>query len=164
MKFPLPILLLSSIVLAGCVSAPMPVPTGYQGPLARVSDTSNPVSSSKIQFFELAKIDGRPVQTSSATTYSKNQGRGFYMEPQLESREVPAGACVLTIEGVTHVAADILAFGGGMYHVEGDVTVTLDRDKTYFVKGTLAKDYSAVWLEDADGHVVSNKIEQGHKP
>jgi hypothetical protein len=153
-----------SLLLAGCVSAPMPVPAGYQGPLAKISDSSQPVSSTKIQFFQLAKVDGRPVDTSSASTYRANQGRGFYMEPQLEAREVPARTCVLSLQGVTHVAADILAFGGGMYHVEGDVTVTLDPARTYVIKGTLAKDYSAVWLEDADGHIVSTLVEKGKKP
>ena len=151
-------------IIAGCVSAPMPIPSGYAGPRARVNDTSNSVSSTKIQFFQLAKVDGRSVQTSSATTYSANYGRGFAMDPQLESREVPAQTCVLSLEGVTHVAADILAFGGGMYHVEGDVTVTLEPDRPYFVKGALGKDYSAVWLEDAEGKVVSAKIEKGTKP
>lgn len=152
------------VALAGCVSAPMPVPTGYSGPLARISDTSTPVSSTKIYFFELSSVDGRPVQTSVASTYTANQGRGFYMEPKLETRDVPALKCVLKIEGVTYVAADILAFGGGMYHVEGDVTVTLEPDKTYFVKGELSKEYSAVWLEDASGNVVSTKVEKGEKP
>lgn len=163
MKFR-PLLLTFALLLAGCVSAPMPVPVGYQGPLAHINDTSTPVSSTKIRFFQLAKVDSRGVETSSAATYKRNYGRGFYMEPQLESREVPAKTCVLSIEGVTYVAADILAFGGGMYHVEGEVTVALEPDKTYFVKGTLSKEYSAVWLEDADGHVVSTKIEKGTKP
>lgn len=153
-----------SLLLVGCVSAPMPVPSEYHGPLARVGDTSSPISSTKIQFFELAKVDGRVVQTSSVSTRSKNFGRGFYMEPQLESREVPAKTCVLTIEGVTHVAADILAFGGGMYHVEGDVTVTLDATKKYLVKGVLSKEYCAVWLEDSVGNIISSKIEKGKKP
>lgn len=153
-----------SLMLVGCVSAPMPIPSDYHGPLAHVEDTSSPVSSTKIQFFELAKVDGRAVQTSSASTYRKNYGRGFYMEPKIESREVPAKTCVLTIEGVTHVAADILAFGGGMYHVEGDVTVTLEATKAYLVKGVLSKEYCAVWLEDSVGHVISSKIEKGQKP
>lgn len=86
------------------------------------------------------------------------------MEPMLESREIPAKTCVLTIEGVTHVAADILAFGGGMYRVEGDVSVNLESSKIYSVKGTLTKDYCAVWLEDSDGHIVSDKIEKRKKP
>ncbi len=78
------------------------------------------------------------------------------MDPKL-TPEVPAGPCVLGIEGVTHVAADILAFGGGMFQVEGDVTATLEPDKEYFVKGVLGKEYRAVWLEDATGHIVSTK-------
>lgn len=150
-------------LFAGCVSAPMPIPTGYNGPRAKISDTSSPVSSTKIQFFQLAKVDGRTVQTSSASTYTANRGRGFAMDPILESREVPAGQSSLQIKGVTHVAADILAFGGGMFHVEGDVTVTLEPEKQYFVKGILGKEYSAVWVEDATGKIVSAKVEKGTK-
>lgn len=147
-------------MLAGCVTAPAPTPPGYSGPLTRINDTANSVSATKIQFFQLAKVDGRNVKTSALATYQKNHGRGFAMEPVLETREVPAQQCVLLIEGVTHVAADILAFGGGMYHVEGEVTVTLEPGKSYSVKGVLAKEYSAVWLEDNNGHPVSTKIEK----
>src|SRR6185312_7584872 len=124
-------ILVCSLLLAGCVSAPMPVPADYHGPLALLKDTWLPVSSTKVQFFQAAKVDGRAIGTSGAATFRKNYGKGFYMEPQLESRDVPAKTCVISIEGVTHVAADILAFGGGMYHVEGDVTVTLEPEKVY---------------------------------
>jgi hypothetical protein len=158
----LPLLLLS--FLAGCVSAPQPVPTGYAGPLTRITDTSSPVSNTKIHFFELQKVDGREVQSSSVSTLRKNYGQGFYMEPVLESRDVPAGACTLKLAGVTHVAADILAFGGKMYFVSGEVPVTLEAGKKYAVKGVLSKAYSAVWLEDEAGKVVSQKIEKGTKP
>ena len=149
-----------ALILTGCVSKPEPIPAGYAGPRATVSDTSNPVSSVKIQFFELAKVDGRTVETSSQTTFRQNYGKGFAMDPALESREIPAKECLLTLEGVTHVAADILAFGGGMYHVEGDVTVRLEPGHKYLVKGELSREYSAVWLEDDSGHPVSTKIEK----
>ena len=82
------------------------------------------------------------------------------MEPILESRDVPAQTCVLSIAGTTHVAADILAFGGGMYHVEGEVKASLQAGQKYFVKGTLSKEYSAVWLEDSEGLLVSSKVEK----
>jgi hypothetical protein len=74
-------------------------------------------------------------------------------------REVPAGKVKLYLQGVTHVAAPILALGGGMYGVEGSVEVTLLEDEYYSVAGTLSKEYSAVWLEDSAGNVVSQKIE-----
>jgi hypothetical protein len=154
----LPFLLI--MAFAGCVTAPAPIPPGYTGARAKISDTSTSVSATKVQFFQLEKVDARTVLSSSMATYQKNYGHGFAMDPVLESREVPAQTCVLSIAGTTHVAADILAFGGGMYHVEGDVTASLQPDKTYFVKGTLAKEYSAVWLEDSEGHLVSSKIEK----
>jgi hypothetical protein len=143
------------------VTAPAPIPEGYTGPRATITDTSEPVSSVKIRFFELAKVDGRKVEGSAEATFRANYGHGFSMNPIVLSREVPAQTCILAIEGVTHVAADILAFGGGMYHVNGEITATLEPGKVYFVKGELSKTYSAVWLEDAAGHLVSTKIEKG---
>lgn len=162
-RFLLPLLL--AVVLGGCVSAPQPVPKGYTGPVARIADTSAPVSSTKIYFFELEGIDGRGVLSSSVATMRTNQGRGFFMEPVLEGRAVPAGGPhKLKLGAYTHVAAPILAFGGKMYSVSGEVEVTLEPDKTYLVKGALSKEYCAVWLEDDKGTVVSTKIEKGKKP
>ena len=157
----LPLLLV--LCLSGCVTAPAPIPAGYTGPRATITDTSKPVSSVKICFFEITKVDGRKVDCSAEATFRANYGHGFSMDPIVLSREVPAQACVLAIEGVTYVAADILAFGGGMYHVNGEITATLESGKVYFVKGELSKAYSAVWLEDAGGHVVSSKIEKGRR-
>lgn len=159
----LPLFLGCLLLLSGCVSAPAPVPPGYTGPLAAVVDTSKTVSGTKLQFFQLAAVDGRTVRTSSAATYQQNYGKGFYMEPTLESRDLPAQECLLRLEGVTHVAAPILAFAGGMYHVEGDVKVVLEPGQRYFVKGELSKEYSAVWLEDAAGNPVSPKVEKRSK-
>jgi hypothetical protein len=158
----LPFLLLP--FLTGCLSAPHPVPIGYTGPLARIADTGAMVSGTKVHFFELQKIDGREVQSSSATTMRRNYGNGFDLNPVLESRDVPAGMCNLKLAGVTHVAADVLAFGGKMYFVSGEVPVTLEAGKKYAVKGVLSKVYSAVWLEDEAGNVVSPKIEKGTRP
>lgn len=162
LRFLLP--LLGALLLGGCISGPQPVPKGYVGPLATIADTSAPVSSTKIYYFELEEVDGREVLSSSMATMRTNQGRGFYMEPVLEARQVPAGPRKLKIGGYTVVAAPILAFGGKMYSVSGEVDVTLEADKTYRVKGVLSKEYCGVWLEDSAGTVVSPKIEKGKKP
>ncbi len=163
LRFLLPLLV--AVLLGGCVSAPQPVPKGYTGPVAKIADTSSPVSDTKIYFFELEGIDGRGVLSSSVATTQTNHGRGFYMEPVLEARAVPAGGPLkLKLGAYTHVAAPILAFGGKMYSVSGEVEVTLEADKTYRVKGVLSKEYCAVWLEDEAGQVVSTKIEKGQKP
>ena len=155
-------LILIVILLAGCVSISSPLPEGYSGPKARVSDTFYAVSPTKIHFFQVAKVNERQIATSSMTTAEENRGRGLAMSPTLETRYIPAPESLLRIEGVTHVAADILAFGGGMYHVEGEVSVHLEPNREYFVRGVLGKGYSAVWIEDGRGQVVSEKIEK-HK-
>lgn len=154
------LLLILSLVITGCATTPMPIPEGYSGPLAKVIDSKRSVSSTKVHFFELTKIDGRTIKTSSWETFEHNYGRGFDMTVKVNGREVPAGKAVLTLSGVTHVAADILAFGGKMYSVSGDVTVNLEEGQEYTVRGKLSKEYKGVWLEDSDGNIVSDKIEK----
>lgn len=151
-----------TIMMVGCVSY-QPVPEGYQGPLSLIKDTSTSVSSTKEQFFELSKVDGRSVQTSSGVTYERNYGRGMAMTVATTERSVPSQECTLSIQGITHVAAPILALGGGMYSVKGDVNVTLEESVTYYIRGELSKEYSAVWVEDSEGNLVSNKIEKKEK-
>ncbi len=85
------------------------------------------------------------------------------MEVQEESRLVPAGEVVLSIQAMTHVAAPILALGGNMHSIEGDIEVNLQENTGYYLRGRLSKEYSAIWLEDYNGNIVSEKIEEGSK-
>ena len=147
------------VCLAGCATN-KPIPDGYTGKRATIKDTYKHVSSTKSYFFQLAKIDKRNVLTSSSATYERNYGQGMMMSVVTTEREVPAVKALLHIEGITHVAAPILAFGGGMYSVEGDVEVNLESGKTYIVHGKLSEKYSAVWVEDNKGNIVSKKIEK----
>jgi len=147
------------LALVGCVSN-KPIPDGYVGNLATIQDSYKSVSDTKARFFQLAKVDNRDVLTSSSATYEKNYGQGFSMSIVKTQRVVPAIKSTLHIEGITHVAAPILAFGGGMYSVKGVVEVALKSGKTYVVRGVLSENYSAVWLEDSHGNIVSKKIEK----
>lgn len=148
-----------ALSLAACVSY-KPIPEGYQGPLVLVKDSSNSISPTKVQFFQLSKVDGRPVETSAGKTGERNYGRGMAMDVVMAQRQIPAGESTLSIQGVTHVAAPILALGGGMYSVQGDVTAVLEEGKVYTVKGALSDESSAVWLEDSEGNIVSDKVEK----
>jgi hypothetical protein len=83
------------------------------------------------------------------------------MDPVVNIRSVPATRAVLHLHGTTYFAAPILAISGKNYSVEGDVEVDLKPGGRYFVKGVLSKNYSAVWLEDSKGNIVSDKVEKG---
>jgi hypothetical protein len=157
------IVLLTTITAVGCVTY-QPLPQGYSGPTALIIDTSNSISSTRVHFYQLTHVDGRQVQSSSVRTSGANHGQGFAMDVIADSRLVPAGDVVLAIEGRTHVAAPILALGGNMHLVQGEISVHLEENVGYYVRGRLNKDYSVVWLEDNNGNIVSEKIEKGTRP
>ncbi|MFT6046889.1 MAG: hypothetical protein ACI9WC_002600 [Arenicella sp.] len=156
------LLLVIVFFIQGCATF-TPVPEGYAGPLVTIEDTSNIVSNTKVQFFELVKVDARNVSSSSYETRVLNEGSGISMTPVISKRQVPALKSTLSIQGVTYFAAPILAIGGGNFNVKGDVDMELKEDETYSVRGELSKTYSAVWVEDSKGNVVSQKIEKRKK-
>lgn len=66
----------------------------------------------------------------------------------------------VVIGGRTHYAAPVLELTNPVYQVQGVIEFTPRESGHYFVQGTLDKDYSAVWIEDADaGQPVPKKIE-----
>ncbi len=149
-------------LLSGCTPTSKPIPDGYKGSLVTVHDSLKSRGPQQAYFFELSKVDGRSVTTSSSATYDANYGNGLSMTPVVEKRKIPAKKSTLSIQGVTHFAAPILALGGGNYHVQGDVIVNLKPGNTYYIKGKLSKTYKAVWVENSQGKIVSKKIALGN--
>lgn len=153
-----------AFILASC-AAIRNLPEGYIGPVSWIHDSSLSISDTKAQFFELTSVDGRHVYASSTCTYGQNQGMGARMELCVTERPVPSTQSTLSIRGITHVAMPILALGGEMYTIEGNVHVELSPEERYVVSGILTKDYKAVWLESrSTGHIVSKLIEEGMLP
>lgn len=152
------VLLLAVLVLvAGCTT--QPVPDGYTGPLARVNDTSMPRSGTSVDFFYLAEVNGRRIPNSVVNTRQANYGRGFSMTPAVIGRDIPAEPSMVRIMGRTEHAAPILALMNKVYQVSGETEFTPQPNQIYTVKGVLGEDYSAVWIEDAAGAIVGQKIE-----
>lgn len=155
-KFAVAIILLTA--LGGCATSP--IPEGYTGPLASISDSATPRSSTSIDFFMLSKVNGRIIHDSVAGTSSANYGRGFAMTPVVVKRDVPAQPATFTISGRTHYAAPILALTGKVYAISGDIEFTPEPNGRYVVKGEMSDRHSVVWLEDAaTGAVIGRKIE-----
>ena len=159
MKYSMFFILVLALALQGCTTF-TPIPEGYSGPLSTIVDTSEVVSPTKVYFFELVKVDGRNISSSSYETRILNDGAGFSLTPVISKRAIPSGKSILSIRGVTHYAAPILALGGGNFSIKGEVEIELLAEKTYLVKGELTKLYSAVWVEDELGNVVAEKIEK----
>jgi hypothetical protein len=145
------------LLLGACTTAP--VPEGYKGPVARINDTSTPRSGTSVDFFYIAEVNGRRIQNSAISTRQANYGRGFAMTPSVIGRDIPAEPSTVKIVGRTEHAAPILALMKKVYEVSGETQFTPEANQVYTVKGVLKDDYSAVWIENAAGAVMGQKIE-----
>jgi hypothetical protein len=146
------------LLVGGCVTNP--VSDNYAGPTATIADTITPRSGTSLDFFVLAKFNGKRVENAVQRTTQANAGNGFAMTPQMYERSVPAAEATFHIMGITHYAAPILTVINTVYEVDGDIRFTPKVDHRYTVKGTLTDKYSAVWLEDAaTGQIIDHKIE-----
>ncbi len=118
------------------------------------------ISPTKVFFFQLTTVNGRNISTSSGETYEANYGRGFAMNPVTAVRQVPAESSKLKIEGITYFAAPILNLLSESFSAEGEVELDVSEGHSYYVKGELSKEYSAIWIEDNNGKIVTKKIEK----
>jgi hypothetical protein len=152
-------LLVAILALGACTSNP--VPEGYGGPLAQVTDSMTPRSNKGADFFFLSAVNGKKVDNNLSATAQANYGRGFQMTPLSYGRDVPAVTATFGIAGRTHYAAPILELMNPVYEVAGEVSFTPVPNRAYVVRGVLGDDYSAVWIEERNtGQTVGQKIEK----
>lgn len=147
-----------SLSLSACVVSP--VPEGYTGPVAHITDTMTPRNAMSTDFFTLAKINGFNIVDSISATDGSNRTPGALKTPVIVARDVPTDEASFTIVGHTHYTTPVLALTNTVYDVGGEIKFTPLANHSYIVKGMLGDNYSAVWIEDAKtGEVAGRKIE-----
>lgn len=153
--------IISLVFFSGCTTMYNPVPEGYTGPTANISDSFNVISSSKVEFFYVDAVDGQSIKDSRSASLIANHGRGFLMSPVLEQRAVPASKPIqMKLVARTEYAAPILALTNPVYQVTGDLNFIPEPGKRYVVRGLLGEESSSVWLEEeVTRNIVGMKIE-----
>lgn len=150
------------LLLASCATY-KPVPEGYSGPTAYITDSGRAEDGRKAQIFALTDIDGNRIMNSFWASTNASQGQGFALTVVISNRQVPAKPMKVTLKGSHATAAPIHAMAsqmaGTFFSVEGTVDFSPQPDGKYAVRGELKKDASAVWIEDvATGQPVTEKI------
>lgn len=137
-----------TVSLGGCMTAP--IPQDYTGPIATIRDSAISESGSRAQFYYLSQISGQRVDNILGKTRIANRGRGFSLTPVEFRRDLPARQSTLKIEARVGYGAPIqeILNTSTMYSVERTMTLDLESNKTYVVKGILTADKQEVWLED----------------
>jgi hypothetical protein len=141
-------LLVTTLALSACVTAP--VPANYAGPIARIQDSAISETSSRAQFYYLREIDGKKVDNVLFETRKVNSGRGFSQTVTSFEREVPAGPSTLQLRATIGYGAPIQEIDNAstVYSVEKTINFTIQPYKTYVVKGVLTAEKQDVWLEN----------------
>ena len=153
--------MLAALLVNGCTAKP--IPRGYAGPTAFVSDSATAHGPTLAEFFVLSKIEGKRIDESVGMTDIAYDGGGPEFEPLVEERELPAKPMTVSIKAQTYHGPHYWFLLDKELRVEGVVSFAPQPGEHYVVKGTLAADYSAVWIEDSRGATATAKVEKrGH--
>lgn len=152
-------------LLAGCASFHEPVPQGYAGATAKVSDQAIAEDAGKARVYALAAIDGKRIDNAIFATRRASSGRGFAIATHTVERLVPAMPMRVKLIATHQTAAPIHEMASraqGTFHsVEGEVDFNPVDGGVYVVNGDLQKGASAVWIEDAKTRApVTEKVVQ----
>ena len=149
--------------LSGCATY-QPVPPGYTGPAATLSDLSISEGVTKAQLFVALEIDGNPIRNGIGASAGASYGRGFMLTSTPVERTVPARPMKIKLKGTHATGAPIHSLVsqaiGTFYSVEGVVDFSPEPNKRYFVWGELKERGSAVWIteESRNGEPVTEKV------
>ena len=151
-----------SLALVGCATY-QPVPPGYTGSVATVSDSGFSEGGTKAQLFVLAEIDGNLIANSFGASARASHGQGFSLTTRFVSRQIPAKPMKVTLRASHTTGAPIQALfsqaAGTFFSVDGVVDFSPLPDGKYIVKGELKKEGSSVWIEDAStSQPVTEKV------
>lgn len=144
-RYPLLALMLSLGTSAPATEAP-----------AQLCDSGARVDRNDVALFYVDKINGKRISPTALTNSGKDpNAAGFRVRIQTRIREVQ-GPTRLRIQG-RPMSIPIWVSDGRP--VEGEVQLDPAAGTVYRVAGVLGPDYSAVWIEDAEGIRVTDIVE-----
>lgn len=154
--------LFAATVLAACQGF-QPVPEGFTGPVAVITDSGERVSGSKAALFVVQQVDGNAIDDSFGASAGASRNQGFALNMVVVNRKVPVRPMKLRLHGGYATGAPIQGIfdqlTGSDLSVDGVVDFTPVAGGSYIVMGTLAKDGSSIWIQDqATGQPVTPKI------
>lgn len=140
--------LLPALLLAGCAGLEPATPPDYTGPTVNVADQAVQVSSELLHVFEMSRVDGRRLATTSMATVRANQGRGFSVSPVALTNELPLRPAHVQLLAMTQYAAPVLAMVRPTCQAQGEVEFRPEAGKAYRVAGRIAAEACEAWIEE----------------
>lgn len=154
------------LLVSGCVTFEESLPENYTGSTASIDDSFRRVGGGKAFFYYVESIDGRLINNAKTKTNMASSGTGRLHANGFTRLVATNEQSIALVAEVMHFAPIGQMFNSGHnYFVEGIIKFTPQADHKYLVNGTLGEQYSAIWLEDIEGNIVSEVIEKiGDEP
>jgi hypothetical protein len=153
------------IITTGCVSTKDSViPKGYSGGEASIIDTYKRSSRSTADFYYSTIINDQKVAYALNKSVARSSGQGQNLTLVGQHKKIPVTSPVnVHIVGNAFNVVPISALFNSdkAYYIEGNVSFMPKENLSYLVNGTLSFEYSAVWIEDEFGNIVSEVISKG---
>lgn len=150
--------LLAMSTLTACANKPFePVPEGYTGPVADITDTIDNQTGTSAYMYVVYQVDYKPVANSIAASLNKSYGNGAILTSELISRQVPIEKIALSVMAKKVYAAPVGSWiSENPVPVQGKFTFTPQAGHSYSVKGVLGIESSVVQLvDDIDGTIIA---------
>jgi hypothetical protein len=162
MKKLLPLLFIT-VFLIGCkTTAITSVPEGYTGDVVNINDTYERQSSGSAIFFYTDRINNIEVHNALRFSAGLSTGQGNRLNLTGISRKMPLTTQRIHLVGqYFHIVPIVAMFGSeDKYTIKGMVTLEPKANTHYVIKGSVSEAYSAVWIEDHQGKIVTNVVER----
>jgi len=150
----------TALLLAGCGSFhgfEPATPADYTGATVNVADQVVALSSQRLHVFEMTRVDGRRLASSSVAT--TRTGSTLAMTPVALTNELPLQPSRVQIQAATQYATPMVAMSSPTCRTVGEVAFTPREGGRYAVNGRIADEACEVWIEDlATGQAVTDKV------
>jgi hypothetical protein len=157
------LLLFIVTVLSGCkTTVTSAVPQDYVGNVVNINDTYERQSSGSAIFYYTDNINNIEVNNALSNSSGGSYGQGNKLSLRGIARKMPLSPQRIKLVGRYFHIMPLVSIVGfkSEQTVEGWVTLELKADTDYVIKGNLSEAYSAIWIEDHHGQIVSEVIDR----
>ena len=153
-------LFLIVILLVGCKATPSLIPEGYTGEVVEIVDTYQRQSIGVANFYYAATIGNQKLD--NAMRKSARYSQGQFLTFAGVGRKVTTTPQRIHLHGYTLYVVPLegMLSSTDDHTVDGWVTFTPKANTDYLIKGSLSAAYSAVWIEDHHGNIVTDLVER----
>ncbi|WP_282166329.1 hypothetical protein [Shewanella japonica] len=149
------------IIITGCKSTEHVIPNDYEGNVAYIEDSISNAEYSMAGYFYIEKINGEDIYNAIDRSEQYSYANQLAKKGATRPIAINEQQTFSVVGEVYHSAPIGYLFNSGKnFSLKGDLSFTPEENQRYVVTGKLTESYSAVWIEDINGNIITSKLEK----